>query len=152
MTFAKQYLRRFMGRISAHLIIGGVDNDGAHIYSVHPHGSSDYLPYATMGSGSLAAMTVFETRWKPDMTEEEGMKLARDAIAAGIMNDLGSGSNVDLCIIRKGSSKLIRGYDIVCERQQRKCDYTPQRGATGVLSCHKFELDVVKEEIESTME
>ena len=42
-----------------------------------------------MGSGSLAAMGVFEDGWKPDMTLEEGKKLVRDAIAAGVFNDLG---------------------------------------------------------------
>jgi hypothetical protein len=52
-----------------------------------------------MGSGSLAAMGVFEDGFKPDMTKEEGCKLVRDAIAAGIFNDLGSGSNIDLCVI-----------------------------------------------------
>jgi len=86
----KQMLFRYQGHISAALVLGGVDKTGPHIYSIHPHGSSDKLPYATMGSGSLAAMTVFESRWKPDMTEEEGKKLVRDAIASGVFNDLGS--------------------------------------------------------------
>jgi hypothetical protein len=39
------------------------------------------------------------------------MKLVRDAIAAGIFNDLGSGSNVDLCIITKDKVEYIRPYD-----------------------------------------
>ena len=34
------------------------------------------------------------------MTEEEAKKLVRDAIAAGIVNDMGSGSNVDLAILK----------------------------------------------------
>lgn len=45
------------------------------------------------------------------MSEEEGKKLVRDAIAAGIFNDLGSGSNVDLCVIRKNSTEYLRGYE-----------------------------------------
>lgn len=64
------------------------------------------------GSGSLAAMAVFESRWKPNMSEEEGKKLVRDAIAAGIFNDLGSGSNVDLCVIRSsGPAQYLRTYE-----------------------------------------
>lgn len=35
----------------------------------------------------------------------------RDAIAAGIFNDLGSGSNVDICVIRKDSVNYIRPYE-----------------------------------------
>ena len=95
-TMLKQFLFRYQGHISAALVLGGVDNTGSYIHCIYPHGSTDKLPYATMGSGSLAAMSVFESRWKPEMSEEEGKKLVRDAIAAGVFNDLGSGSNIDL--------------------------------------------------------
>lgn len=108
----KQMLFRYQGHISAALVLGGVDKYGPHIYSIHPHGSADKLPYATMGSGSLAAMAVFESRWKPDLSEEEAKLLVRDAIASGIFNDLGSGSNVDLCVIRKDSTEYLRNYEL----------------------------------------
>ncbi|OTF73652.1 proteasome subunit beta type-7-like protein, partial [Euroglyphus maynei] len=107
----KQYLYRYQGHVSAALVLGGVDKFGPHLCSIAPHGSTDVLPYTTMGSGSLAAMAVFETRWKPDLGLEEGKKLVRDAIAAGIFNDLGSGSNVDLCIITKHETQYLRNYD-----------------------------------------
>lgn len=72
-----------------------------------------------MGSGSLAAMSVLESRWRPDMFEEDGKKLVRDAIAAGVFNDLGSGSNVDLCVIQKNSTKYLRGYEYANVKGQR---------------------------------
>lgn len=57
-------------------------------------------------------MAVFESGWKPNMSEEAGKKLVRDAIAAGIFNDLGSGSNVDLCVIRNtGPAQYLRTYE-----------------------------------------
>ena len=43
---------------------------------------------------------------------EEGKKLVRDAIAAGIFNDLGSGTNVDLCVITKDGAQMLRPYDV----------------------------------------
>lgn len=64
----KQLLFRHQGHIGAALIVGGVDINGPHLYSLFPHGSSEKYHYTTMGSGSLAAMAVFESRWKPDMT------------------------------------------------------------------------------------
>lgn len=73
-----------------------------------------------MGSGSLAAMSVFEARWKPDMAEEEAKLLVRDAIAAGVFNDLGSGSNIDLCIIRKNSTDYLRNYELANKKGERK--------------------------------
>lgn len=59
-TLLKRMLYRYQGHVSAALVLGGVDNTGSYIYSIHPHGSTDKLPYTTMGSGSLAAMSVFE--------------------------------------------------------------------------------------------
>lgn len=40
---------RYQGHISAALVLGGVDSTGPHLYSVYPHGSTDKLPYVTMG-------------------------------------------------------------------------------------------------------
>lgn len=37
----------------------------------------------------------------------------RDWPAAGIYNDLGSGSNVDLCIITKGKVDYLRNYEFL---------------------------------------
>ena len=50
------------------MIVGGVDKTGSHLHSIQPHGSSDTLPFVTMGSGSLAAVAVLESKWKPEMT------------------------------------------------------------------------------------
>lgn len=80
------------------------------MYCIHPHGSTAKLPYATMGSGSLAAMAVFESKWQPNLSEEEAKQLVSEAIQAGIFNDLGSGSNVDMCVIKKGSVEYIKPY------------------------------------------
>ena len=42
---------------------------------------------------------------------EDAKKLVRDAIAGGVFNDLGSGSNVDLCIITAAGVDYIRPYE-----------------------------------------
>lgn len=68
MTMLKQYLFRYQGHVGAHLVLGGVDSTGAHLFTIHAHGSTDKLPYVTMGSGSLAAMAVFESSFKENMT------------------------------------------------------------------------------------
>ena len=109
-TMLKRMLFRYQGHVSAALVLGGVDVNGPHVYQIYPHGSTGKLPYTTMGSGSLAAMSVFETGWEDDMSEEEGVELVKRAILAGVFNDLGSGSNVDVCVIRTdGSVKMDRG-------------------------------------------
>uniref|UniRef100_A0A8C5SY68 Proteasome subunit beta n=1 Tax=Laticauda laticaudata TaxID=8630 RepID=A0A8C5SY68_LATLA len=45
----KQMLFRYQGYIGAALVLGGVDVTGPHLYSIYPHGSTDKLPYVTMG-------------------------------------------------------------------------------------------------------
>ncbi|CAG5867088.1 unnamed protein product, partial [Menidia menidia] len=124
----KQMLFRYQGYIGAALVLGGVDCNGPHLYSIYPHGSTDKLPYVTMGSGSLAAMAVFEDRYKQDMEEQDAKRLVRDAIAAGIFNDLGSGSNIDLT-----------------------GDYKYKRGTTGVLTkgVTRLDLDLVQETVQT---
>ncbi|KAL1124106.1 hypothetical protein AAG570_001876, partial [Ranatra chinensis] len=143
----KQLLFRYQGYIGAALVLGGVDNTGPHLYSIYPHGSTDKLPYITMGSGSLAAMSVFETRWKPNLSEEEGKLLVRDAIAAGIFNDLGSGSNVDLCIIRKNSVEFIRPYDVANIKGKRQGNYKFNPGTTAVLKTKVIPLVLESETV-----
>merc|ERR1712107_406515 len=75
------------------------------------HGSTDMLPFTTMGSGSLNAMSILETEYKANMTEDEGIALVAKAIRAGIFNDLGSGGNVDVCVIKKEGGKILRNYE-----------------------------------------
>jgi 20S proteasome subunit beta 2 len=131
----KQMLYRYQGNISAALVLGGVDINGPALYSIYPHGSTDKLPYVTMGSGSLAAMGVFEDGWHPDMTLEEGKKLVADAIRAGVFNDLGSGSNVDLCVITAKDVDYIRPYEVANAKGERQNTYAYKRGTmqtTGV--------------------
>ena len=62
-----------------------------------------HLPFTTMGSGSLAAMGVLETKYKDNLSEQEAIDLVKDAVEAGIFHDLGSGSNVDVCVIKAGN-------------------------------------------------
>ena len=73
-----------------------------------------------MGSGSLNAMSVFESGYKEDMTKEEAMDLVARAIRAGIYNDLGSGSNVDLCIITKDGKEYLRNYELLWEKTYQR--------------------------------
>ena len=51
--------------------MGGIDPAGSHVIQIHPYGSTANLPYTTMGSGSLAAMSVLEDSWQPGMNEEQ---------------------------------------------------------------------------------
>jgi len=88
------------GQVGANLVLGGVDpfTKQPVLTAIHPHGSIDVVPYTALGSGGLAAMGVLEANYHVDMTMEEGVELVKDAVLAGINNDLGSGSQVSTCV------------------------------------------------------
>ncbi|KAG6837459.1 Proteasome subunit beta type-7 [Arthromyces matolae] len=130
MTMLKQRLFQHSGHIGAALVLGGVDATGPHLFTIHPHGSTDKLPYVTMGSGSLAAMAVFESSWRPNMDREAALNLVKEAISAGIFNDLGSGSNVDACIVTADHTEMLRNVEMPNERVQKERTYTFRRGTT----------------------
>jgi len=112
-TLLKRRLYRYQGYISAALILGGCDAiNGPAVYQIHPHGSTAKLNYTTMGSGSLAAMAVMESSWHEDMTEAQAVELVQRSILAGIFNDLGSGSNCDVCVIRMDGTRDYRRNDV----------------------------------------
>lgn len=148
MTLLKRRLFQYQGHVSAALVLGGVDSTGSHLYTVYPHGSTDKLPFVSMGSGSLNAMAALESGYKDDMTEDEAVALVARAIRAGVLNDLGSGSNVDITVIRSpdymessGKEKvtILRGYEILNEASEvRNRIIRPQgriipKGATKVI-------------------
>uniref|UniRef100_A0A8C9KFV4 Proteasome subunit beta n=1 Tax=Panthera tigris altaica TaxID=74533 RepID=A0A8C9KFV4_PANTA len=147
----KQMLFRYQGYIGAALVLGGVDVTGPHLYSIYPHGSTDKLPYVTMGSGSLAAMAVFEDKFRPDMEEEEAKKLVSEAIAAGIFNDLGSGSNIDLCVISKSKLDFLRPYSVPNKKGTRFGRYRCEKGTTAVLTerVTSLEFEVLEETVQT---
>ena len=143
MTMLKQHLFRYQGHIGAYLVVAGCDPTGAHLFTVHAHGSTDKLPYVTMGSGSLAAMSVFETQWKRQLSRDDAVKLCSDAILAGIFNDLGSGSNVDVAVITKEKTTLMRNFITPNVRVPKQRNYRFSKGTTAVLN----EKVITREEI-----
>ena len=110
------HLFRYQGYIGAALIIGGIDIKGPQLVTISPYGNSMRLPFTTMGSGSLAAMAILETRFKDNMKEEEAVELVKDAIEAGIFNDLGSGSNVDIYVVRRNGCEKKKAIDAIIRK------------------------------------
>jgi len=150
----KQYLYRYQGHIGTYLILGGVDVDGPSLMMIHAGGSVAKLPFATMGSGSLAAMAVFERSYRPNMEREEATQLVAEAIRGGIFNDLGSGSNVDVAVITKDEVDYVRPYHVANKKGVRAASYKYPRGITEVLTTKQVKLcvDTTVEQIEEAME
>lgn len=88
-------------------------------------------------------MSVFETSWRNKLTKDEAVALCSEAIQAGIFNDLGSGSNVDVCVITSEKATLLRNYITPNVREKKMRDYRFKKGTTAWLK----EKVISKEEL-----
>lgn len=128
------HLFRYGGQIGAHLIIGGFDVKGPQICMLSAYGNYSYLPFAAMGSGSMAAISILEAKYKDNLTKDEAKALVIEAIEAGIFHDLGSGSNVDVCVIEKEKVDYLRNYRVYNKRAvEKSIPYVFPPGDTPVL-------------------
>ncbi|KAI5170866.1 20S proteasome subunit beta 2 [Nematocida sp. LUAm3] len=147
----KRHLFKYQGYVQASLIVGGVDETGPVLCGIHPHGSIDPIPYCAQGSGSYAAIGILETQWKPDMSAEEAIELAADAIEAGISNDLFSGSNVDICVIKQDPEKVFtteyrRPYRVVGKKEERTMSYNYPRATIRIKKEEIVNLVEIRED------
>lgn len=147
----RQKLFRYQGHVGASLIVGGVDFTGPQLYSVHPHGSYSRLPFTALGSGQDAALAVLEDRFQPNMTLEAAQGLLVEAITAGILSDLGSGGNVDACVIMGTGAKLLRTLSSPTKPTERSSQYRFAPGTTAVLSqtVMPLTLELVEETVQA---
>eukprot|EP00758_Cryptobia_borreli_P010491 Tbor_TRINITY_DN5570_c3_g8::TRINITY_DN5570_c3_g8_i1::g.13906::m.13906/K02739/PSMB7; 20S proteasome subunit beta 2 len=145
LTMLKRHLYKYQGYVSAALVLGGVDVEGPYLATVAPHGSTDRLPFVTMGSGSIAAMAAMETGFKDDMTLEEAKTLVHAAICNGIFDDPYSGTQVDICVITKNKTEMIIGYDQPNKRKFPKVEINFPKG-TALISKEKIHdlVDIIE--------
>uniref|UniRef100_A0A673ZYT8 Proteasome subunit beta n=1 Tax=Salmo trutta TaxID=8032 RepID=A0A673ZYT8_SALTR len=135
-------LFRYRGQIGASLILGGVDCTGNHLYTVGPYGSIDNVPYLAMGEGLLLCQA--------NISIHPYTELVRDAIHSGIMSDLGSGNNIDICVITKQGVDYIRPYQESEYKDKRRRRYKYRPGTTSILTekIVPLELEVVQETVQ----
>lgn len=126
------YLHNYGGQIEAALVLGGIDSNGPVLYSISPNGYSSSPDFTSLGSGSLAAISIIESRFKKNMTKEEALQLGVDAIKAGILNDLYSGSNVDVCVIDSEGVEHHRNY-LVVESKNNNTEICYPKGSIEIL-------------------
>ena len=88
------------------LLVGGIDRNGAHIYSVDPFGgNTDEREIAATGSGSPIAYGVLEDKYSTDMSLEEGVALATQALRSAMKRDSASGEEIEIVTITKDKYK-----------------------------------------------
>jgi len=89
------------------LLIGGLDADGGHVYSLDAAGGAIPDNYITTGSGSPYVYGILEDYYKENMSSNEGIDLAIRAIHAAMKRDAASGNGITVVLIdQKGYQEI----------------------------------------------
>ena len=86
------------------LIVGGYDTK-PRLYVLDLYGSITEERYAATGSGSPVAYGILEEYYKPGLSLDEAVELARKAVRTAILRDSASGDGIDIAIIGKNVYK-----------------------------------------------
>ena len=81
------------------LLVGGIDQEGGHIFVADMSGAITSEEFASSGSGSPIAYGVLESIYHKDMTNEQAKEIATKAVAAAMERDPGSGNGIDVLTI-----------------------------------------------------
>lgn len=85
---------------SVSLLVGGVDKNGAHLYSLDALGGLlKETSIVSTGSGSPIAYGVLEDRYRLGMDTYDGVKLAVRALHTAMSRDSASGDNIKIVLI-----------------------------------------------------
>ena len=96
------------------LFAGWDSKEGFNLFEIAFDGSVlDVDDYASDGSGSIVALGVMETLYKPGMTIAEGTDLAVKAIRTAIDRDLATGDGVDVLSITEKGAQYVFNKEIV---------------------------------------
>lgn len=85
------------------LLIGGVDRDGGHIFSLDAAGGAIPDDFVTTGSGSPFVYGVLEDHYEAGLSVDEGTDLAVRALHSAMSRDSASGDGIALTQITESA-------------------------------------------------
>jgi len=97
-----------------HPILGGVDDEGEHVFSIDPAGGVLEDDYTVTGSGMQLATGTIEGNYDPEMSIEEAGTLAAKAVDAASERDTASGNGFVLATVT-AEGVDIEEFDTVAE-------------------------------------
>jgi proteasome beta subunit len=89
-------------------ILGGVDEEGAHIYSIDALGGTTEEEYTVTGSGSQYALGVLEQEYSEALTVDEATTVAAKAIQSAVERDLASGNGINVAVVTDEGVEITR--------------------------------------------
>ncbi len=102
-------------------LVAGVNEDGkAELYNISPDGAIKIIEnYDANGSGMMFIWGLLERQYKKDITIQEGVNLAVEAIKSSSERDAASGSGIDVYTLNKEGIKQVVKQEIVSEYKDK---------------------------------
>jgi proteasome beta subunit len=98
------FSRKYMPFLTQTLI-GGIDQEGSHLFSLDLAGSLIKENYSAVGTATSLVLGVLEANFKENLSEEEAVKLAVKAIRSATRRDAMSGDGIDLLVVTPSGVK-----------------------------------------------
>ena len=94
-------------------LLAGKDDRGYHLFNIGIDGSlSEMEDYVCDGSGMMFATGVLESSYKKNMSIDEGVKLAVQALNAALQRDIATGNGIDIMAITKDGVNFVLRKEI----------------------------------------
>ncbi len=93
-------------------LLGGIDDDGAHVYSFDPLGGMTEEEYAVSGSGSQFALGVLEQEYHEDLSIDDARSIAAHAIESALERDMASGDGINVAVVTDEGVEVERYKEI----------------------------------------
>jgi proteasome beta subunit len=100
--------------LATQVLIGGVDETGAHVFNLDPFGSLTEEKSVATGSGSPIAYGVLEDQYREGMSVAELLPIIVKAVNAAMKRDVASGNNYNVTVIDN------TGYRELTEEEKSK--------------------------------
>jgi len=97
----------------AQVLIGGIDDTGAHVFSLDPLGSLTEEKCVATGSGSPVAYGVLEDKYEEETSTKDSLPIVVHAVKAAMKRNIATGDSFDVAIIDE------EGYRELSEEEKK---------------------------------
>ncbi len=93
-------------------VLGGVDDEGTHVYSMDALGGTTEEDYAVSGSGSQFALGVLEQHYEEGLALEEARDVAVRSVQSAVERDTASGNGINIATVTGDGVEIERFEDL----------------------------------------
>ncbi|UWG47136.1 20S proteasome, beta subunit [Halanaeroarchaeum sp. HSR-CO] len=93
-------------------VLGGVDDDGSHVYSIDPLGGLSEDDYVVTGSGMQFALGVLEQAYDSDLSLDDAITVGAQAVQSATERDTASGNGITIAEITTDGVEIHEHEDV----------------------------------------